>query len=132
MIAPFLTPRRWPVLVLPLVLALVGLGVPRALAEGLKSAQVSRVFNDVRLVPENQAPRPAAVSDSVSGKAAVQTGTASRAELTFSDQTLTRLGANSYFSFVNGTRDMNLGSGTMLLQVPKGAGGATIDRARSK
>ncbi len=98
-------------------------------AEGLKSAQVSRVFNDVKLLPENQPPRPAAVTDTVSGKAAVQTGAASRTELMFSDKTLTRLGANSFFSFVNGTRDMNLGSGTMLLQVPKGAGGAEIHTA---
>ena len=81
--------------------------VPACVADGLKSAQVSRIFNDVRLLSENQPARPAVVSDSVSGKAAVQTGAASRAELTFSDQTLTRLGANSYFSFVNGTRDMN-------------------------
>ena len=83
----------------------------------------------MKLLPENQPPRPAAVADTVSGKSAVQTGAASRTELRFSDQTLTRLGANSYFSFVNGTRDMNLGSGTMLLQVPKGAGGAEIHTA---
>ena len=126
MIAFLLPPRRRPFLVLLLLLAV---GAPAVRAEGLKSAQVSRVFNDVRLLPENQAARPAVVSDAVSGKAAVQTGAASRAELTFSDLTLTRLGANSYFSFVNGTRDMNLESGTMLLQVPKDAGGATIHTA---
>ena len=112
-----------------LLLAGLGVGGPRVLAAGLKSAQVSRIFNDVRLLPENQTARPAAVSDTVSGKAAVQTGAASRAELTFSDQTLTRLGANSYFTFADGTRDMDLHSGTMLLQVPKDAGGATIHTA---
>ena len=112
-----------------LLAAIICLGKPALRAEGLKSAQVSRIFNDVKLLPENQPPRAAAVADTVSGKAAVQTGASSRTELMFSDKTLTRLGANSFFSFVNGTRDMNLGSGTMLLQVPKGAGGAEIHTA---
>ncbi len=111
------------------LLALLGVAPGSARAEALKSAQVSRVFNDVRVLPENQPARPAVVADTITGRAAVQTGAASRTELTFSDRTLTRLGADSYFSFVNGTRDMNLGSGTMLLQVPKGAGGATIHTA---
>ncbi len=110
-------------------LALLLVGAASLRAEGLKSAQVSRIYNDVKLLPENQPPRAATVADTLSGKAAVQTGAASRTELTFSDKTLTRLGANSFFSFVNGTRDMNLGSGTMLLQVPKGAGGAEIHTA---
>ncbi len=121
------TLRRW--WIVAGFLTLLGIDPELTHAEALKSAQVSRVFNDVRLLPENQPARPAVVADTVTGKAAVQTGPASRTELTFSDRTLTRLGADSYFSFVNGTRDMNLGSGTILLQVPKGAGGATIHTA---
>jgi hypothetical protein len=50
----------------------------------------------------------------------------SRAELTFTDQTLARLGANTVFSFNQGTRDMNLGDGAMLLQVQERARGAKI------
>ena len=124
----------WPVLqrkwwVCAGLLAVLGTPAKPARADALKSAQVSRVFNDVRLLPEGGSARAAVVSDTVTGKAAVQTGAASRTELTFSDRTLTRLGGNSYFSFVNGTRDLNLGSGTMLLQVPKDAGGATIHTA---
>ncbi|MCX7868980.1 MAG: FecR domain-containing protein, partial [Terrimicrobiaceae bacterium] len=42
------------------------------------------------------------------------------------DSTIARLGANSVFSFSRGTRGMEVNSGVMLLQVPKNAGGATI------
>ena len=96
---------------------LPGLGAAPSRADGLKSAQVSRLYNDVKLLPENQQPRPAAVADVVTGKAAVQTGGGSRAELVFTDKTLTRLGANTFFSFENGTRNLDLGNGTMLLLV---------------
>jgi FecR protein. len=44
----------------------------------------------------------------------------SRSELKFPDQTLARLGANTIFSFNEGTRDLNLQDGAMLLRVPKG------------
>ena len=60
---------------------------------------------------------------------AVRTGVESRAELTFTDQTLARLGANTIFSFNKGTRNLELGGGAMLLRVPKDAGGAQINTA---
>ena len=60
---------------------------------------------------------------------AVRTGIESRAELTFTDQTLARLGANTIFSFDKGTRNLELGGGVMLLRVPKDAGGAQINTA---
>ena len=53
----------------------------------------------------------------------------SRAELIFTDQTLARLGANTVFSFNEGTRNLELSGGAMLLQVPKNAGGAKINTA---
>jgi ferric-dicitrate binding protein FerR (iron transport regulator) len=53
----------------------------------------------------------------------------SRAELTFTDQTMARLGANTIFSFREGTRNLELGGGAMLLRVPKDAGGAQINTA---
>jgi len=49
--------------------------------------------------------------------------------LLFQDNTLTRLGAETFFSFKTGTRDMTLEKGSMLLQVPKGLGGAKIHTA---
>jgi hypothetical protein len=100
-----------------------------ATAEGatqLKEARVTQVVSDVKLLPQQAAPRPAAVNDPVRHGTAVRTGTQSRSELTFTDLTITRLGANTIFSFNEGTREMTLTDGAILFQVPKGSGGATI------
>ena len=95
-------------------------------AAQLQEARVTQVVNDVKLLLEQAAPRPAAISDLVRHGSAVRTGTQSRSELTFADLTITRLGANTIFSFKEGTREMNLIDGAILFQVPKGSGGATI------
>ena len=47
----------------------------------------------------------------------------------FTDATLARLGANTIFSFTEGTRNLELTDGAMLLRVPKNAGGAKINTA---
>ena len=98
-------------------------------AAQLKEARVSQVIRDVKILPGQAAPRPARVSDEVRNGTAVRTGIESRAELTFTDQTLARLGANTIFSFDKGTRNLELGGGVMLLRVPKDAGGAQINTA---
>src|SRR5207247_993298 len=95
-------------------------------AAQLKEARVTEVVKDVKLLPSGAAPRPATVSDEVRDGTAVRTGVESRSELKFPDQTLARLGANTIFSFSEGTRNLNLQDGAMLLRVPKGAGGARI------
>ena len=95
-------------------------------AAPLRQARVSEIIRDVKLLANHAAARPAAVSDSVTADTAVRTGTESRAELIFNDDTLARVGANTVFTFDGGTRSMDLGSGAVLLQVPKGAGGAKI------
>jgi hypothetical protein len=99
-------------------------------AAPLKQANVTRIYNDVRVmeVPAN-VQKPATLNQVVRDQQAVLTGVQSRAELLFTDKTLTRIGANSIFTFKEGTRDMDLKRGTMLLQVPKGAGGAQIKTA---
>jgi hypothetical protein len=96
-------------------------------AAQLKEAQVTQVVKDVKLLPAGAAARPAAVSDEVRDGTAVRTGMDSRSELKFTDQTLARLGANTIFTFSEGTRNLNLQDGAMLLRVPKGAGGAKIN-----
>ena len=95
-------------------------------AEELKEAQVTQVIQDVKLLPSNAAPRPAAVSDNVRHGTAVQTGVQSRSELTFKDQTITRLGEKTIFSVGEGGRTIDLGSGQFLLYVPKKAGAAKV------
>src|SRR5215470_4602021 len=68
-------------------------------AAELKEAHVTQVVNDVKLLPQQAAPRVATVNDSVKNGTAVRTGSESRSELTFTDQTIARLGANTIFSF---------------------------------
>ena len=95
-------------------------------ADELKEAKVTQVIQDVKVLPSNASPRPAAVNDSVRQGTAVETGTQSRSELTFKDQTITRLGEKTIFSVGEGARTIDLGSGQFLLYVPKKAGGAKI------
>lgn len=95
-------------------------------ADELKEAKVTQVIQDVRVLPSNASPRPAAVNDDVHHGTAVQTGVQSRSELTFKDQTITRLGENTIFSVGKGPRTIDLGSGQFLLCVPKNAGGAKV------
>ena len=95
-------------------------------AADLKEAQVTQVIQDVRVLPSGAAPRPAALNDNVRQGTAVQTGTQSRSELTFKDQTITRLGEKTIYSPGEGARTIDLGSGQFLLYVPKKSGGAKV------
>src|SRR6266436_7061198 len=95
-------------------------------ADELKEPKVTQVIQDVKLLPSNQSPRPAVVNDNVRQGTAVQTGTQSRSELTFKDQTITRLGEKTIFSVGEGARTIDLGSGQFLLYAPKKAGGTKI------
>lgn len=115
---------------LPLaLLAFLFVAAPAARGVMLKSAELTAVVNEVKLVEHGKSERPAGVRDVVQGDSSVKTGIKSRAELLFQDKTLTRLGANTLFSFDQGTRDLELEHGTMLLQTPKGLGGAKIRTA---
>lgn len=111
---------------LTLTAALLAAAAPAA---PLREASVTRIINDVRIMDTAGAQRAATLTETVRERQAVVTGLQSRAELLFPDQTLTRLGANTVFTFKEGTRAMDLQRGTMLLQVPKGAGGAQIKTA---
>src|SRR5438105_9047374 len=98
-------------------------------AADLKEARVTQIVRDVKLLPDAAPARPAVVNDPVRDGTAVRTGMESRTELMFSDATLARLGANTIFSFTEGTRNLELTDGAMLLRVPKNAGGAKINTA---
>ena len=97
------------------------------IAAAKKEAQVTQAIHDVQLLAPNAAPRPASITDNVRQGTAVRTGSDSRAELAFTDRTLTRLGANSVLSFGEGGFD--LANGSILLYLPKGSGGARINTA---
>src|SRR6267378_5434325 len=95
----------------------------------LTSAQVTKVINRVSVIDPAKGTHPAVLRDVIKDNLALQTGARSRSELLFQDNTLTRIGAETFFSFKTGTRDMTLEKGSMLLQVPKGLGGAKIHTA---
>jgi hypothetical protein len=81
-----------------LLLPLIAPGAPTMAAQ-LKQATVTRIIQDVQLLPSQASPKPAHVNDIVRQNTAVRTGADSRTELTFTDRTLTRLGANTLFTF---------------------------------
>lgn len=110
----------------PVVLiATIGIAGSITAAE-LKQATVTQIVKDVQLLSGQATLRPASLNENVGEGTTVLTGGDSRAEVTFKDQTVARLGASSIFSFKNGTRDLNLAEGAVLLQVPKSVKGAKI------
>jgi FecR protein len=101
----------------------------KANAAELRAAHVTQIINDVKLLPGQAAARAAVVNDNVSSGTAVRTGVDSRTELTFSDLTITRLGANTVFSFNGEARQIDLGSGAVLVQVPRNGAEAKVRTA---
>src|SRR5438045_5821263 len=106
-----------------------GVFVQQSVAGPLTSAEVTKIINRVSVINPAKGPHPAMLRDLIKDDLALQTGARSRSELLFQDNTLTRIGAETFFSFKTGTRDLTLEKGSMLLQVPKGLGGATIHTA---
>jgi hypothetical protein len=92
-----------------------------ARSASLNEVRITRVNNHVQLLRPMAAARPASVNDTVDEGTIVRTGRDSRAELTFSDETVVRLAANTAFSFKNGTRDLNLTEGAVLIRSPNSA-----------
>jgi FecR protein len=108
----------------------VTLGLAKlAVAASKSDAHVTQVIRDVRLLAAAAGTRPATVNDSVHEGEAVRTGGDSRAELTFTDQTITRLGSNTVFSYGKGAKEFDLSSGAALMVVPKEAGTVKINTA---
>jgi hypothetical protein len=112
------------------VIATIIAGQPAASgAAAPKEGRVTQIIRDVKLLPSEAAARAAAVNDQVSEGVAVRTGDQSKSELTFSDLTINRLGANSIFSFNKAGRSVQLDAGSILLRVPKNSGGGNVRAA---
>src|SRR6266403_776422 len=124
--------KRVPIFMLrtKFALAVVGfcsvVSTNQSIAGPLTSAEVTKVINRVSVIDPAKGTHPAVLRDVIKDNLALQTGARSRSELLFQDNTLTRIGAETFFSFKTGTRDLTLEKGSMLLQVPKGLGGAKI------
>ena len=119
--------RQLCLLVLITILASLAMSFPGRLdAASTNEARVTRVKNHVQLADSKNIARRALVNDIVHEQTIVRTGNGSRAEVTFSDETVVRLTAHTAFDFIRGTRGLNLGYGAVLVQAPKEANGATI------
>ncbi len=93
----------------------------------LKQSKFTQVINDVKVLamPDKTA-KPAVVNEVFKMPDVVRTGPASRAELVAEDKTITRVGANTIFSFNAANRTIDLEKGSLLFHSPKGKGGGQI------
>ncbi|MBU6409522.1 MAG: FecR domain-containing protein [Verrucomicrobia bacterium] len=98
-------------------------------AAPLAESTFTEIINDVATVAATGAASPAKVKEVLKAPQRVRTGPDSRAELVAPDQTITRVGANTIFSFADSGRTLNLEQGNLLFHAPKGIGGGTIKTA---
>lgn len=93
----------------------------------LKQSKFTQVVNDVRIISTaDSSAHAAAVEEIFAMPNVIRTGADSRAELVAEDRTITRVGANTVFSFDEANRTINLEKGSLLFNSPKGKGGGTI------
>ena len=96
-------------------------------AAGFTESTFTEIIKTVNVVPATTAASaPAALNEIVKAPDMVRTGADSRAELTAPDKTITRVGANTVFSFDTKDRTVNLQKGSLLFHAPKSIGGGTI------
>jgi hypothetical protein len=102
-----------------------GVCVIAAAAAPFQNGQVSELRNDVRFTgPENQTSKlttPIAIQDG-----SLETGAESRAQITFADQAVVRMGDNTQVAINSKSRKLELTSGAIFTQVPAGLGRTTI------
>ncbi len=106
-----------------LVAAIVAVASPAAGGADLTQAVVRQKVNVVTVAPSlSAAAQPVSQGAVVRDENVVRTGRESRAELEFADLTLTRLGANSIFSFDAEARAINCQQGAALFSKPTSSG----------
>jgi len=99
---------------------------PLLAAKELQSGEFTLVKNQVDHTV-GSAKTPAKTKDQLEEKSVVNTGAASVTELGFADASVLRLGSNTRFSFQSKERVVKLDRGTLLMDVPPGNGGITVD-----
>lgn len=93
----------------------------------LKESKFTQVVNDVQVISTvDNSKRAAALESIFKIPDVLRTGPASRAELVAEDRTITRVGANTIFSFDQANRSIRLERGSLLFNSPKGKGGGNI------
>ena len=104
----------------------LGLSVRPLAAAPLTESIFTEIFHEVNTLTPAGNIAPAKVNDLLKSHERVRTGAHSRAELTAADHTITRVGANTVFSFADSGRTLQLEKGSLLFHSPKGNGGGTI------
>jgi len=110
-----------------LLCAIAAGGLVSTRAAQLTESTFTEIINQVNVLPAaTRTSSPATLNELVKAPDMVRTGADSRAELTAPDKTITRVGANTVFSFETKDRVLNLQKGSLLFHAPSGAGGGTI------
>ena len=93
----------------------------------LTESVFTEIVQEAKVLTEtDKTGKPAQTNETFRVPDLVRTGQASRVELTAKDQTITRIGANTTFTFADGGRDVILKKGSVLFHSPAGAGGGAI------
>src|SRR5437764_5827091 len=109
--------------------SLIGISLLAALslsAAELRESTLVQVVNEVKVAAPQSAEKDARANDVVHAPDKIRTGAKSRAELKAPDNTLTRIGQNTVFSFEQSGRVLNLEKGSVPFHSPAGRGGGTI------
>jgi len=98
-----------------------------AAPQNLNTLKFTEVVDKVVIIDAvTQRSRPASVNQTFKVPDQISTGANSRAELVAPDGTVTRVGANTVFSFAADKRQVNLQKGSILFHSPEGKGGGVI------
>ena len=90
-------------------------------------SKITEVVNSVSIIsPDTRASSPAKADEIFRTPDIMRTGPQSRSEMVAEDQTITRVGANTLFSFEPRQRVIDLKQGSVLFQSPHGMGGGEI------
>ena len=115
------------------VAALAVLSVASATIHGadqLTSSQITQVVREVSVIDAKaKTQKPAAIAAEFRVPDILKTGAESRAEMIAPDRTVTRVGANTLFSFEPQGRQINLEKGSLLFHSPTGKGGGSVRTA---
>ena len=96
-------------------------------AATIDRATLTEVVNSVSIIDRGtRKSSPAKLQQPFEAPNVLRTGADSRAEMVSADQTVTRVGQNTLFSFQQDSREINLDKGSILFQSPGGKGGGTI------
>jgi len=109
-----------------LITSLAGLVGVSGIAAPFGESTFTEIVRYVNTLSMDGTASPAKVAEVLKAPGRVRTGPESRAELTAPDQTITRVGANTVFTFFDKTRALGLEQGNVLFHSPKGLGGGTI------